>query len=128
MFRSSFAEAYQQAINGHRIRMVSPDRRDWLVASYDQGSKVLRWEGDGEAVVAAAWVMHAAWEVVPKEASGTKCPEHEKPASKWEYKTLLCNAPQSEDVQEELNRIGDDGWELVVTNTSGRYIFKRPKQ
>lgn len=97
------------------------------MASYDPCSNVLRWEGDGEAVVAAAWVMHAAWEVVTKEASGAKCPEQAKPAIKWEYKTLLCNAPMSEDVQEELNRIGDNGWELVVVNTPGRYIFKRPK-
>ena len=46
---------------------------------------------------------------------------------KWEYKEVECTA--SADV---LNEFGNDGWELVIANTTGTYgryalIFKREK-
>jgi hypothetical protein len=48
---------------------------------------------------------------------------------KWEYKTLsyyLTNAPNDQ----ELNKLGLEGWELLSTFCCGNewitYIFKRP--
>ena len=43
---------------------------------------------------------------------------------KWEYK-MVKNIMMTED---ELNRLGREGWELVTYNyDDNRYIFKRPK-
>ena len=59
------------------------------------------------------------------------------PLPKWEYK--MTKFHRDEDATEkELNKLGDDGWELVGTtapvpgggfvNSMGRLIFKRPKR
>ncbi len=57
---------------------------------------------------------------------------------KWEYKYLYIDSKLSEKktlsiIDEELNKLGDEGWELVNFNTlllDARhvFIFKRPKE
>ena len=44
---------------------------------------------------------------------------------KWEYKIL--SLPQSQDLK-ELNRLGDEGWEVVAMSYHYELILKRPKQ
>jgi len=48
---------------------------------------------------------------------------------RWEYRTLVRNAYC--DIAEELNTLGDDGWELVSIYASGRggqvLVLKRPR-
>ena len=59
-----------------------------------------------------------------------------KPAAavKWEYKHVDLNQNQSADeADDELNKLGGDGWELVSTYTKPntltvRYVLKRPKK
>jgi hypothetical protein len=59
-----------------------------------------------------------------------------RPSVKWEYKVIHANRSRDLDKLEEvLNKLGDDGWELVAIEaghipppvTPGRYVFKRPK-
>lgn len=50
--------------------------------------------------------------------------------TRWEYQSALHTVPATRD---ELNLIGDDGWELVSILQLARtneilYVFKRPKQ
>jgi len=40
--------------------------------------------------------------------------------TKWEYKAWLVKSI------EELNKEGQNGWELVIKDENGLYIFKRP--
>ncbi len=40
---------------------------------------------------------------------------------KWEY--LILQAP----MEDELNRYGSQGWELVAIDQSSRFYLKRPK-
>lgn len=57
---------------------------------------------------------------------------------KWEYKYIHLDSKLSDKktlsiINEELNKLGDDGWELVnfaVTAIDARYafVFKRPKE
>ncbi|MDQ1611385.1 MAG: hypothetical protein QOG00_1316 [Pyrinomonadaceae bacterium] len=43
---------------------------------------------------------------------------------KWEYKMIDSYRLE----ESELNRLGDEGWELVIYSYDGSYfIFKRPK-
>ncbi len=44
--------------------------------------------------------------------------------TKWEYQIL--SIPKSGDVVPELNKLGDDGWELVQVIVPNCYL-KRPK-
>ena len=47
---------------------------------------------------------------------------------KWEYRVLTKDelpTTQAKDLAAALNRLGDDGWELVAAGST--YIFKRPK-
>lgn len=61
---SSFANAYQQAVNGYIIRVLVDARtRKWAVAHYDKAAARLRWD-NGQVVEACDFVMFGAWEVV----------------------------------------------------------------
>jgi len=48
---------------------------------------------------------------------------------RWEYRTVVQSAYR--DIAEELNTLGDDGWELVSICASGRgsnvLVLKRPR-
>ena len=47
---------------------------------------------------------------------------------KWEYRVLTKDelpATQAKDLATALNKLGDEGWELVAAGST--YIFKRPK-
>lgn len=52
---------------------------------------------------------------------------------KWEYLVVSLTygmwQPDQLKRQEELNRYGEEGWELISpdTNNNNNYIFKRPK-
>lgn len=52
---------------------------------------------------------------------------------KWEYLVFdaseidLQGRPPKVALQETLNRIGKDGWELVLAGSASTYIFKRPR-
>jgi len=41
----------------------------------------------------------------------------------WEYKIVQINNRR----ELELNRLGEQGWELVAVDELGYYYFKRPK-
>jgi hypothetical protein len=62
-------------------------------------------------------------------ASPGQAPEA-KPAVGWEYKTFFGPTRQGSD--EVLNRLGEDGWELVAIGDDPRglvrYVLKRPKR
>lgn len=53
----------------------------------------------------------------------------------WEYQTVWVNQLTDRDLLQEFNRLGGEGWELVlshrrpddITLTNGCYIFKRRK-
>ena len=48
---------------------------------------------------------------------------------RWEYKRVYCS-PGGEDEEDGLNRMGEDGWELIAVAASGGQrvlYFKRPK-
>lgn len=57
---------------------------------------------------------------------------------KWEYKYIYIDLKMSDKktsnlINEELNKLGDDGWELVnfvnnVVDVRYAFIFKRPKE
>ena len=52
----------------------------------------------------------------------------DKPATKWEYRVVTRDQVIEQgknDLAAGLNKIGSEGWELVVVD--GGYIFKRPK-
>ena len=42
--------------------------------------------------------------------------------TRWEYKSVY----PGERFTEMLRKLGEDGWELVLIDTSGYYLFKRP--
>jgi len=46
---------------------------------------------------------------------------------KWEYKSVK-REPKFEDIDFSLNKLGEDGWELVTVNDNGFLIFKREKK
>ena len=45
---------------------------------------------------------------------------------KWEYKIVGCGAGCSGQVA-EINKLGDEGWEVVTLNASNRVLLKRAK-
>lgn len=45
---------------------------------------------------------------------------------KWEYKLVTSNLITIDIMQDILNQLGNEGWELVATAPSGAYVFKRP--
>ena len=45
---------------------------------------------------------------------------------KWEYKIVTIMLPKQK--EQELNFLGEQGWELVAWDHSSHYIFKRPKK
>ena len=50
------------------------------------------------------------------------------PVPRWEYRVLdkdQLPKAQAKDLADALNRLGDEGWELVAAGET--YIFKRPK-
>jgi len=52
--------------------------------------------------------------------------------TRWEYKRLSCDLAQEElPVEEEMNALGGEGWELVgvVSHPNGvHFYFKRPRR
>ena len=51
---------------------------------------------------------------------------------KWEYKVIYNEFP-SQRAEDDLNKLGAEGWELVAINIAGlsnrgRFTFKREKQ
>ena len=46
------------------------------------------------------------------------------PSVRWEYTTLMLRPDDSRFIQ-EMNRLGQEGWELVSTPHFGSQIFKR---
>jgi len=50
--------------------------------------------------------------------------------TKWEYRVLTKEQVLDlgkKDITSGLNKLGDDGWELIAVEQIGGYIFKRPK-
>jgi hypothetical protein len=48
--------------------------------------------------------------------------------TKWEYEFLDCVALASQStVKAALNKLGDEGWEVVSSVTPGFFVLKRPK-
>lgn len=45
--------------------------------------------------------------------------------TQWEYKILSFNELNTEKLHLELNKMGEDGWELISTGTE--FVFKRQK-
>lgn len=47
---------------------------------------------------------------------------------KWEYKLIPSNttAIDIDIMQDKLNQLGNEGWELVAISSTGIYTFKRP--
>jgi hypothetical protein len=45
---------------------------------------------------------------------------------KWEYQIVGCGARCSGQV-DEINKLGDQGWEVVTLNASNRVLLKRAK-
>jgi hypothetical protein len=80
--------------------------------------------------LAAVFVMvTVAASTLWSQASPGQAPD--KPAvTAWGYKTLFGTVSQSND--EELNRLGKDGWELFAIQPEGegngvvRFVLKRP--
>jgi hypothetical protein len=92
-------------------------------------------------VVAALLSLAIAWwpghESLAQEKGRAAFP----PLPKWEYKVMALGG-DDQATEKELNKLGDEGWELVGTpgvtsstagsggtvSTKVRLIFKRPKQ
>jgi len=45
---------------------------------------------------------------------------------KWEYEIVGCGVGCSGQVA-HINKLGDEGWEVVTLNASNRILLKRPK-
>ena len=45
---------------------------------------------------------------------------------KWEYKILSRGYEPNEVMQDRLNKLGNEGWELVAVTPEGGYTLKRP--
>jgi hypothetical protein len=45
---------------------------------------------------------------------------------KWEYQIVGCGLGCSGQVA-QINKLGDEGWEVVTLNASNRILLKRPK-
>lgn len=47
---------------------------------------------------------------------------------KWEYKLIPSNliAIDIDIMQDKLNQLGNEGWELIAISSTGIYTFKRP--
>lgn len=45
---------------------------------------------------------------------------------KWEYKLVPSNLITIDIMQDKLNQLGKEGWELVAVSPTGAYTFKRP--
>ncbi len=45
---------------------------------------------------------------------------------KWEYKILGRAYELNEVMQDRLNKLGNEGWELVAITPSGSFTLKRP--
>jgi hypothetical protein len=75
------------------------------------------------AVAAAAIVLGGGWTVRAQPVAGTSVA-----ASRWEYRVVSekqLKAAGNNDLAAGLNKLGDEGWELVAVRTD--YIFKRPR-
>ena len=49
-------------------------------------------------------------------------------APKFEYKVVLtANLGSSDEYEQLLNQLGNDGWELIEVSAHGWAVFKRPK-
>ena len=50
---------------------------------------------------------------------------------RWEYKTVTREDMRNKGFErlpdDVLNKLGDEGWLLVLKDEAGRYFFKRPK-
>lgn len=46
--------------------------------------------------------------------------------TKWEYLVIVIESWSASAIEEELENLGSDGWELVTVRNN-LYIFKRPK-
>ena len=44
---------------------------------------------------------------------------------KWEYKSITRNAESIDHIDDDLNELGEKGWELVTVSAGGYLIFKR---
>jgi hypothetical protein len=47
--------------------------------------------------------------------------------AKWEYKIVGCGGPGCHGQVAEINKLADDGWEVVTLNASNRILLKRAK-
>jgi ATP-dependent Clp protease ATP-binding subunit ClpC len=54
---------------------------------------------------------------------GRRGPAWPPPTMRWEYRVLDAS---DDDLAAELNKLGQEGWELVLRLDDGRLIFKRP--
>lgn len=51
------------------------------------------------------------------------------PVVKWEYKTAFVGSGGKQGEPEaSMNKLGDEGWELVAVYTGNQGYFKRPKR
>ena len=93
------------------------DRLEWTKRMWQKG------------YLSAAQVKDAEEKLKAAEAAGPAAPEKAVSAGpKWEYKVLTKDEIAelaNKDLAAGLNKLGEEGWELVVVDTS--YIFKRPK-
>lgn len=44
----------------------------------------------------------------------------------WEYKFVYISGSY-EEIEQELNKLGAEGWELTAWNSVDGFVFKRPK-
>ena len=55
------------------------------------------------------------------------CTATAQSAAKWEYKIVGCGGPGCHGQVAEINKLADDGWEVVTLNASNRIFLKRAK-
>jgi hypothetical protein len=84
-------------------------------------------------VLATALVSFLAWSMLaPAAAQDNKALQ---PTQKWEYKVINVTGVAIPAMEEVLNRVGAEGWELCTTPQPDRtargtdvVIFKRPRR
>ncbi|MBN1563563.1 MAG: hypothetical protein JXA10_06985 [Anaerolineae bacterium] len=67
------------------------------------------------------------WEYLVVLASNTGGSEN-RLAPQIENGRLIKNWQKGPDIYEYMNELGAQGWELVATETTLRYVFKRQKE
>jgi hypothetical protein len=94
-------------------------------------------------LVALVALSAAFWSGPDSQAQEKKGKGGPPPLPKWEYKVTVLGG-EDQETEKELNKLGDEGWELVGTpsqttarpagmggagaiSTKVRLIFKRPK-